>query len=354
MQQTNFTLSILTWYNKQKRILPFRDIDDPYRIWLSEVMLQQTQIETVIPYFQKWISKYPTIRSVAAADQELLLKLWEGLGYYSRCRNFHKASKIIIEKHGGVIPDNWSEFRALPGVGDYTAGAVLSIAYNQLYIAIDGNVKRVIARILGLKHLSNINMSRMERYLKNNISTDNPGDFNQAMMELGAQVCSPKNPRCGSCPISIECKAFASGSSESYPLPVKKNKVPHYTIVAGLIWREDKFYIQKRGDGGMLAGLWEFPGGKVEGGESLTDALRREIKEECGAIPKISKKIGTIKHSYTHFTITFHGYHCEENGRSMRCQQNSKWIKPNQIDEFPFPKANHKLFSILEKQGWDV
>ena len=162
MQQNNFTLSILTWYNKQKRILPFRDIDGPYKIWLLEVMLQQTQIETVIPYFQKWISKYPTISSVATADQECLLKLWEGLGYYSRCRNFHKATKIVVAKHGGVIPDKWLEFRALPGVGDYTAAAVLSIAYSQPYIAIDGNVKRVMARILGLKNLSNRNMTRIK------------------------------------------------------------------------------------------------------------------------------------------------------------------------------------------------
>tara|TARA_B100001250_G_C19816896_1_gene798984 strand:+ start:3512 stop:4576 length:1065 start_codon:yes stop_codon:yes gene_type:complete len=354
MQVYHFSLSILSWYNKQKRILPFRDIDDPYKIWLSEVMLQQTQIQTVIPYYKKWINKYPTLKSVANADQELLLKLWEGLGYYSRCKNFHKATKIVLREYGGIIPSNWSEFRALPGVGDYTAGSVLSIAYNQPYIAIDGNVKRVIARVLGLKNLSNRNMSRIKKYLNNNILIDNPGDFNQALMELGARVCSPKNPSCELCPISIECKAFASGSSESYPSPAKKKKVPHYTVVVGLIWREDKFYIQKRVENGMLPGLWEFPGGKVEVGESLTHALRREIKEECGAQPKILKKIGEIKHAYTHFSITFHGYHCEENNTSIHCHQNSQWIKPTQINKFPFPKANHKLFSILKKQGWNV
>jgi A/G-specific adenine glycosylase len=354
MQNNNFTLSILTWYNKQKRILPFRDIDDPYKIWVSEVMLQQTQVETVIPYFQKWISKYPTVTSVANADLELLLKLWEGLGYYSRCRNFHKATKIVVGKHGSVIPDNWPEFRALPGVGDYTAAAVLSIAYNKPFIAIDGNVKRVIARFLGLKKLSNRNMSRMKNYLTMNILKDNPGDFNQSIMELGAKICSPRNPYCGKCPLSFNCRAFAMGEPESYPLSTIKKKPPHYEIVAGLIWRKDKFYIQKRGEGGMLAGFWEFPGGKVEDGESLTDALQREIKEECGVKPKILKKIGEIKHAYTHFSITFHGFHCEENCTTIPCQQNSRWIKPNQVDKFPFPKANHKLFSILEKQGWDV
>ena len=354
MQINEFSSSIVTWYNKQKRTLPFRDINDPYKIWLSEVMLQQTQIQTVIPYFKEWISEYPTIKSVANADQELLLKLWEGLGYYSRCRNFHKATRIVMVKHGGIVPDNWSELRALPGVGDYTAGAVLSIAYKKPYIAIDGNVKRVIARILGLKYLSNRNMSRIKNYLKKNILIDNPGNFNQAIMELGSLICSPKNPSCGSCPISIECKAFASGSSESYPIPIKKNIIPHYTIVAGLIWRKDKFYIQKRGNNGMLAGLWEFPGGKVRAGESLIDALWREIKEECGAKPNILKKIGEIKHTYTHFSITFHGYHCEESDISIRCHQNSRWIKPSQINKFPFPKANHKLFSILQKQSWNV
>jgi A/G-specific adenine glycosylase len=354
MQINRMTLSLLEWYNREKRILPFRNIDNPYKIWLSEIMLQQTQVDTMIPYFNRWIKKYPTLQSVANEDQEKLLKMWEGLGYYSRCRNFHKAIKIVFNQYSGIVPNNWTDFRALPGVGDYTAAAVLSIAYHQPYPVIDGNVKRVMARLLGLKNLIKRNMSRMNRYLNEHISKDFPGDFNQGMMELGAGICSPKNPDCGKCPVSNFCKGFLMGSPESYPKYIKKEKTPHYEIVAGIIWRDDKFYIQKRGEKGMLAGLWEFPGGKVEKGETLEEALQREIKEECGALPKVLKKIGTIKHAYTHFSITFHGYHCEENGTPLQNKEFSNWIRPDQIDDFPFPKANHKLFSLLEEQGWYV
>jgi len=354
MQQNKTTSSLLNWYHTEKRILPFRDIDNPYLIWLSEVMLQQTQVSTMVPYFEKWVSKFPTINSVAIASEESCLKLWEGLGYYSRCRNFQKAAKLIVKNHQGIIPNNWTEFRALPGVGDYTAAAVLSIAFNKTYPVIDGNVKRVMARMLGLKNLTKRNMSRINKYLSRIISIENPGDFNQSLMELGASICSPKNPGCGKCPVSFNCKAFSMGEAESYPKIIKKKKTPHYEVVAGLVWRNDKFYIQKREEGGMLAGLWEFPGGKVEDGETLEDALRREIKEECGATPTILKKIGAIKHVYTHFSITFHGFHCKENGIKLTGQQPSKWIRSTEIDSFPFPKANHKLFTLLDAQGWNV
>ena len=217
MQVYNFTSSLLKWYNREKRILPFRDIKNPYKIWLSEVMLQQTQVETVIPYFERWVKKYPTLHSVAIEDDEKLLKVWEGLGYYSRCRNFHKAIKIVMEKYDGSIPKKWNEFCALPGVGDYTAAAVLSIAFQQSYPVMDGNVKRVMARILGLKNLTKRNLIRIQGRLKKLISIEKPGDFNQAMMELGAKICFPKNPNCGKCPIQKSCYAFDSGSPESYP-----------------------------------------------------------------------------------------------------------------------------------------
>ena len=354
MQYNTIPNSLLAWYSVNKRTLPFRDIDDVYKIWLSEVMLQQTQVETVIPYFKNWINKFPTIKTVADAEQESLLKMWEGLGYYSRCRNFHKAANIVVKTHNGKIPNNWEEFRALPGVGDYTASAVLSIAFKKPYPVIDGNVKRVMARILRFRNLTKRNIYRMKKCLIDIISKENPGDFNQSMMELGARICTPKNPKCGLCPVSFQCGAFLVGTPESYPLPIKKKKPPHYEIVAGLIWRGNKFYIQKRGQKGMLAGLWEFPGGKVEKDESLEDALRREIQEECGAKPKIIKKFGTINHAYTHFSITFHGYHCSENGTPINDLEHSTWIEPGQISEFPFPKANHKLFSLLEEQGWHV
>ena len=349
-----FVSSILSWYKKEKRDLPFRGINDPYKIWLSEVMLQQTKVKTSIPYYQTWIQQYPTLKSVALADRERLLKIWEGLGYYSRCRNFHEATKIILERHNGLVPNNWEEFRSLPGVGEYTASAVLSIAFNKSFPVMDGNVKRVMSRVLGIRHFTKRNLTIIKNSLDKMIPSSCPGDFNQAMMELGAIVCAPKNPKCALCPISHYCKGFLLGSPESYPLLKKKKMIPHYTIVVGLIWRKNKFYIQKRGNKGMLAGLWEFPGGKVKNGESNHEALLREIKEECGVKPKIIKKIGTIKHAYTHFSITFHGYHCIENGQLINAQKYCEWITPEDINNFTFPKANHKIFTILNEQKWHV
>ena len=347
-------LSLLNWYKKEKRELPFRGISDPYKIWLSEVMLQQTKVNTAIPYYQRWLQNYPTLKSVAEAEQESLLKIWEGLGYYSRCRNFHKATKIILNKYNGVIPDNWDEFRAMPGVGDYTAAAVLSISFNKKFSVMDGNVKRVMARLLGLRRFTKRNLKRIKNTLDKMIPDLNPCDFSQAMMELGARVCLPKNPKCVLCPMSNYCKGFSLGSPESYPYPIKKKKIPHYTVVIGLIWRNNKFYIQKRGNKGMLAGLWEFPGGKVKDGELIHEALIREIKEECAVRTKIIKKIGKIKHAYSHFSITFHGYHCAENGAPINECGNSKWITPEEIRNFTFPKANHKIFAILNNQQWHV
>ena len=349
-----FSSELLQWYDEVKRQLPFRDVDDPYKIWLSEIMLQQTQVETVIPYYNKWIKKHPTINSVAEADLTSLLKLWEGLGYYARCRNLHKAAKIIVKNNSGEIPKDMEYLRTLPGVGDYTAAAVMSIAFGKPVLVIDGNVKRVMTRVLGRKKLSHRNLSLVRNRLNAFISKSRPGDFNQALMELGAKICTPKSPKCTQCPIGFRCWALTSLTPEAYPTPIRKKKSPHYNVVAGIIWRGDRFYIQKRDEKGLLGGLWEFPGGKVEKEESLEKALKREIKEECGVLPKVIKRIGAIKHTYTHFSITLHGFHCEENGTKILKRKNTIWINRDQISEFAFPKANHKLFTILDQQDWHV
>ena len=354
MQINSIVKPILSWYQSEKRILPFRGIDDPYKIWLSEIMLQQTQVKTVVPYYNRWIKRYPSIKSVALADRGAVLKMWEGLGYYTRCRNFHTAAKIVVKRFNGIIPNDWENFSSLPGVGDYTAAAVLSIAFNKPYAVMDGNAKRVMSRILGIKNLTSWNLSRINKTLSNIIPEHTPGNFNQSVMELGATLCTPRSPSCNKCPLSFGCKAFKTNKPDYYPKPAAKKRKPHYTIVAGIIWRDNTFFIQRRPEKAMLGGLWEFPGGKVEEGESLEAALKREIKEECGVVPSIKKRIGAVDHSYSHFSITFHGYHCIENGEKINKVDHSAWITPDQIDQFPFPKANHKLFKIINEQGWHV
>ena len=351
---SRFSLLLLQWYDKARRDLPWRGEEDPYKIWLSEVMLQQTQVETVIPYYIKWVERFPSIESVALATQDELLKFWEGLGYYSRCRNFHKACKIVASKHGGKVPTEWETFLSFPGVGEYTAAAVLSIAFHQPYSVIDGNVKRVMARLLAFSEIVEKGTALFEEKLDKWLNQDRPGDFNQAMMELGSQICRRNKPRCFECPVESFCKAKAEGNPAVYPNIPKKKERPHKTIVAGIIWNDDKFLIQKRPDAGLLGGLWEFPGGKVEIGEALDNTLVREIREETGLIVEPGKKVGAVDHAYTHFSITLHLYHCKlskplkENGAFYK----HRWIQPDERSQFAFPGANHKLFQILEFQKW--
>ena len=346
--------AIIYWYNNNKRLLPFRSSKDPYKIWISETMLQQTQMKTVIPFYERWVNKLPTIESVAMTNIDSLLKLWEGLGYYRRCRNFHHASKIIVEDYKGVIPSDYESFKGLPGVGDYTAGAVLSISFGIPIPAIDGNVRRVMARLYGFKHLKRYNVTIIYKAITRALNNVNPSDFNQGLMELGALICKPESPKCFKCPLSINCKGYQSGNPANYPQKKVKRVIPHFNVVTAIIWREDTFYIQKRSDDKMLGGLWEFPGGIVENGETLEMALLRELKEECNLNARILKKATSIEHRYSHYSITMHCYYCEEKDDKIASITNSNWIKKNQISQYSFPKANHKVFNFLNKNDWNL
>ena len=354
MQINSIVSPIIHWFHNNKRNLPFRETKDPYKIWLSEVMLQQTQVKTVIPYYLNWIKKYPDIQSVANSDLKSLLKIWEGLGYYNRCINIFNSAKIIVKKYNGVFPNNWERFRLLPGVGDYTCAAVLSIAFGKPFASLDVNTKRVMSRLLKIKNMTTFNTNRIKRILTTLIPHSQPGDFNQSLMELGALICTPKNPHCKICPISFCCKANITNTQQDYPKITKRKKVPNYIVVVGIILRDKKFFIQRRAPGSMLGGLWEFPGGKVEKDETLEAALTRELYEECGIRPIIIKKIGHVNHTYSHFSINFHGFYCAESNQKINQSGETKWITPDQIHYYPFPKANHKLFQIIEKQGWYV
>ena len=237
--------SLLSWFDLEKRDLPFRKNRNPYRIWVSEIMLQQTKVETVIPYYNKWIKNYPNIVSVSESNESSLLKSWEGLGYYSRCRNFHQAAKIVCEQHNAKIPDSWYAFRSLPGVGDYTAGAVLSIAFKKPFIALDGNVKRVMARIPGRKKLTKYNIQRFISTLKKWLDCNRPGDFNEAMIELGACICTSSSPKCYQCPISNFCAAYKSGNPFSYPQKNKKRKFRSTYLRRALLKKKIKFLFKE-------------------------------------------------------------------------------------------------------------
>ena len=238
--------------------MPWRSTNDPYKIWLSEIMLQQTQVKTVIPYYNKWIKKYPTLESVAKSNIDDLLKIWEGLGYYSRCRNFHKASIIIFKDYNGKIPEDFDQFKKLPGVGEYTAGAVLSIAYGKKIPAIDTNILRVMSRILGLKERSKSNLNKIKKKLIDYLSTEKPGDINQALMDLGSMICKNKDPYCQNCIFQDICKAWEVGDPEGFPAKNKKVAVKKILMSSGILVDDELILIAKKKNG-IYREMWQFP-----------------------------------------------------------------------------------------------
>jgi len=347
----NIRRKLLAWYDKTKRDLPWRDTKDPYSIWVSEIMLQQTQVKTVLPYYLRWIKAFPTVEKLAGAPEQKVLKLWEGLGYYSRARNLKKAAEIITNDMNGKVPDTVIGLLDLPGVGRYTAGAIASIAFGLKAAVLDGNVKRVLSRVFCLNEngATSASENRLWQKAEDLFPARRPGDFNQALMELGATVCSPKSPACKQCPLRSSCEAFCEGSVEQFPPAKKKVPTKKIEVCAAIIVKNSKVYIQQRAKGGLMGGLWEFPGGKKEKGESNEDCLKREIKEELGTNITILDKAMTIKHTYTQFRVALHVFNCRLNGQRLKpmgCEQ-WKWVSPAKLDTYPFPAANVKIVKYL-------
>ena len=347
--------ALFDWYDAEKRDLPWRQTRDPYPIWVSEIMLQQTQVQTVIPYYRRWMRAFPTLRRLAKAPEEKVLKLWEGLGYYSRARNLRKAAQKIQRDFGGVVPEDYQDMLSLPGIGKYTAGAILSIAHNQPLPVLDGNVKRVLSRLFALKEngASGASEKRLWKIAEDFLPDARPGDFNQAVMELGATVCLPKNPTCLLCPVKNFCAAKKSGDPEKFPPPKPRAPSKKIEVSAAVLQRGKKVFIQQRPHEGLMGGLWEFPGGKRKKNETPEDCLIREIQEELGIDIDISEKLMVIKHSYTKFRVTLHVFRVRlETGRlkPTQCEQ-WKWVNHEQLNSYTFPSANGKIVKYLTQNG---
>ena len=345
--------SLLKWFDKNKRKLPFRRNRSLYSIWISEVMLQQTKVDTVIPYFNSWIKKFPNIKSVAEASEESILKSWEGLGYYSRCRNFHKAAKIIVNDYDSKIPEDWDNFRSLPGVGDYTAGAVLSIALNKNYLAIDGNVKRVISRMTRRKKLNKYNLNYIRSFLSKNIDINRAGDFNEALMELGACICLPRLPKCTLCPINSFCTGYKSGQPSNYPQKLAIKKVSVRTFVGGIIRFKDNILIQKR-DSQMLNGLWEIPMKQITLDSNYIDDFKNYILDKYGYVISFEKIISEIEHAYSHFKMKLIVMDFIKSDDIENTGDSFSWISRNDVEHYSFHRANHKVFKLFKNLNWDV
>jgi A/G-specific adenine glycosylase len=345
--------AIIAWYRVNRRDLPWRRTLDPYRIWISEVMLQQTRVDQAIPYYERFLQRFPDVQALALADIHDVLVAWEGLGYYSRGRNLHYAARQVVSTHSGVIPDTWDAISGLKGVGDYTAAAVLSIAYGKPYAVVDGNVIRVVTRYLGIR--DDVRRVGVTGVIKQTVSrwipADAPSDFNQGMMELGATVCTPKNPDCEHCPLADTCVARMSLQTAVIPYKSPKARVPHHQIVVGIIFDDQgRVLIARRPETAMLGGLWEFPGGKAEAGEPFELTLHRELGEELGVTVCLVKPFHSLNHAYSHFKITMHAYTCRiQSGiAEPRSSTELRWVDISELNSFPFPKANRTLTRKLE------
>ncbi|MBD2000431.1 A/G-specific adenine glycosylase [Leptolyngbya sp. FACHB-541] len=344
--------SLLTWYATSGRSLPWRETRDPYQIWVSEIMLQQTQVKTVIPYYQRWIEQFPTVEALAQADQQQVLKVWQGLGYYARARNLHRAAQEVVEKFGGQFPKNLEEAIALPGIGRTTAGGILSAAFNQPVSILDGNVKRVLARLIALERLPSKALKLLWQLSTDLLDLQQPRDFNQALMDLGATVCTPKNPACLLCPWNESCLAHNLNMQNELPLSESRAPLPHKKIGVAVIWDDQgKILIDRRRQEGLLGGLWEFPGGKIEPEETVEACIKREIQEELGIEVEVGDRLITIDHTYTHFRVTLNVHHCRHlsgEPQPIECDE-IRWVTLAEIEQFPFPKANVQIIQALHE-----
>ena len=347
-----FRRDLLDWYAVHARDLPWRRSDDPYEVWVSEIMLQQTRVDQARPYFERFVARFPDVETLAASELDDVLLLWEGLGYYSRARNLHRAARQITEQFEGSFPSEMSGALELAGVGSYTAAAVLSIAFGRPEAAVDGNVTRVLSRYLNLHEPVDraIGGRLIREVAKSLIDHRNPGAFNQAMMDVGATVCTPSSPRCDSCPLSEGCRACSAGSAEALPVVTKKKSVPHYDVAVGVVLNSDgQILLTRRPEGSLLGGLWEFPGARCREGESLRDALRRGVAVRAGLAVEPSRELVAVKHAFSHFKITMHAFACEVADAATIAEPGSRyrWVANCDMGSVALHRAARKIADHL-------
>ena len=352
---TRIAHALIAWIAVGRRDLPWRHRRDPYAVWISEIMLQQTQVVTVVPYFERWLARFPDVVTLAAAPLDDVLKAWEGLGYYARARNLHRAAQEVVARHGGQLPAERAALVALPGIGNYTAGAILSLAFGRAEPLVDGNVRRVLCRVYDIAEdvAAPATVRRLWGLAAALVAAAPPGqvgDLNEGLMELGALVCVPGQPDCVACPLADLCLARARSTQAARPVKAPKPRTPHYDGVAAVIRdAEGRYLLVQRPATGLLGGLWGFPGGVVESGEDLATGLMRTVAEQTGVAIRPGAALRPIKHAYTHFHLTLHPFHAEfiaGEPRPLRCAD-VRWVAAADLATYAFPVTDRKINAQL-------
>jgi A/G-specific adenine glycosylase len=343
---------LLAWYFLRRRDLPWRRAKDPYAVWISEVMLQQTQVRTVIPYYLRFLKAFPTIEDLARADQQELLRVWAGLGYYARARNLQLAAREIIRSHGGRFPRDYSDLVSLPGIGRYTAGAILSIAFDLRYPVLDGNVTRVLTRLFSLRGDPKRKPLQFElwRTAQELLPHQHSGDFNQAVMELGAVVCSPGQPRCLLCPWRTECRARKEGIEKLLPEKPKAAAGKKVQWAIAVLTHRGRVLVVKRTQGSLLRDFWEFPGGEFSRTQPLRPALAKQVFKDLGLRIRPLEPLATIKHTITNRRITLVAFEAELEGKvgTLPKTAAAKWVRRAELKKYPLASASQKILQILQ------
>ncbi len=347
----DFRDTLLAWFKDYQRDMPWRRTSEPYRIWVSEVMLQQTQVKKVVGYYERFIARFPDVEQLARAPLQDVLKVWEGLGYYARARNLHKAAQVIVNELDGKIPRDYATFRKLPGIGDYSAAAVQSIAFDAPYAAVDGNIKRVLARLFLIE--TPINDAKSAKLFQQKadecLDPNAPGFFNQAMMELGATVCRPQSPTCLVCPVNSFCEAFHTARQNEFPYRRETKPVPEHHLAVGIIYRGNEVLLTQRQLDGLLGGLWEFPGGEITEGETAEVACVRHIADVVNLFVTDVRYFTRVRHAYTHFKVVVDVFQCDYQAGEvvLKGPRDAKWVEIVALRDYPLPRVTHKFLEKL-------
>lgn len=345
---SKFRSCLLRWYRKNQRDLPWRRRVNLYRTLVSEFMLQQTRVDQAIPYFDRFMKRFPDMKSLASAPLGNVMKLWEGMGYYHRAGQLHATARNLAGKRDVTL----DTLRSCPGIGPYMAAAISSIVWNEPLAVVDGNVKRVVARFLAIDQEieSTEAKSLVEAEAARWLFQKNSGDWNQAVMELGATVCTPRAPLCPSCPIRSWCRAYRMGAPEKFPRRKEKMPRPHRQVVAGVLLKNNRVLIARRPPKGLLPNLWEFPGGYCEEEDNLEGTLKKMIRRRTGIDVRVGEKIGEVKHAYSHHTITLHVFRCRYGkGEISSGQRDVKWVSPGGLGDHAFPRAQWGTVERLQR-----